>query len=79
VLPAVPAETTYMEIVDAPLEIIVGKRKLGGEKVRLLINARQHQLCFISFQWPQITHRYGGTWGFGYSAVHDTNIPRDEQ
>ena len=48
-LPALPAETTYMEIVDAPLEIIVGKCKLGGEKFRLLIDARQHQLVSFRF------------------------------
>jgi hypothetical protein len=41
---ALLAETTYMDIVNAPLEITVGKRKLGGETLRLLINVRQHQL-----------------------------------
>jgi hypothetical protein len=38
------AETTYMDIVNALLDISVGKRKLGGETRRLLINVRQHQL-----------------------------------
>ena len=38
------AEATYMDIVNAPLEITVGKRKLGGETRRLLINERQYQL-----------------------------------
>ena len=41
---ALPAETTYMEIIDAPLEITVGKFKLGGESLCVLIKVQQHQL-----------------------------------
>ena len=36
------AEATYMDIVNTPLEITVGKRKLGGETRRLLMNVQQH-------------------------------------